>query len=187
MKLLFETVSGKKVLKEFENGTLAKNFIMKNKDKLSKAQILDEGIKDMVKGKAKVAGALATLFGVIFANTFLKGLNSESAKIEAIENCQAYHYSNIGPDQATFKCYTNFDNGDKSVKYDIVIQGDKDISNYVDPSKITIIKDGKKYSAPIKKGSKLYNTIQKNLQQDAHNSKTKSYTVQGLNLDNYDF
>ena len=33
MKLLFETVSGKKVLKEFKNGTLAKNFIMKNKDK----------------------------------------------------------------------------------------------------------------------------------------------------------
>lgn len=41
MKLLFETVSGKKVLKEFENGTLAKNFIVKNKDKLSKAQIME--------------------------------------------------------------------------------------------------------------------------------------------------
>lgn len=41
MKLLFETVSGKKVLKEFENGTLAKKFIMKNKDKLSKAQIME--------------------------------------------------------------------------------------------------------------------------------------------------
>jgi len=41
MKLLFETVSGKKVLKEFENGTLAKNFIMKNKNKLSKAQIME--------------------------------------------------------------------------------------------------------------------------------------------------
>ena len=41
MKLLFETVNGKKVLKEFENGTLAKNFIIKNKDKLSKAQIME--------------------------------------------------------------------------------------------------------------------------------------------------
>lgn len=41
MKLLFETVSGKKVLKEFENGSLAKNFIVKNKDKLSKATIME--------------------------------------------------------------------------------------------------------------------------------------------------
>ena len=41
MKLLFETINGKEVLKEFENGTLAKNFIEKNKDKLSKAQIME--------------------------------------------------------------------------------------------------------------------------------------------------
>ena len=41
MKILFETVSGNKVLKEFKSGTLAKNFIEKNKDKLSKAQIME--------------------------------------------------------------------------------------------------------------------------------------------------
>lgn len=41
MKILFETVNGKEVLKEFENGTLAKNFIVKNKDKLSKAKIME--------------------------------------------------------------------------------------------------------------------------------------------------
>lgn len=41
MKILFETVNNKKVLKEFKNATLAKNFIVKNKDKLSKAQIME--------------------------------------------------------------------------------------------------------------------------------------------------
>ena len=47
MKLLFETVNGKKVLKEFENGTLAKNFIVKNKDKLSKATIMESEALDL--------------------------------------------------------------------------------------------------------------------------------------------
>lgn len=48
MKLLFETVNGKKVLKEFKNGTLAKNFIVKNKDKLFKAQIMEDGYEGAV-------------------------------------------------------------------------------------------------------------------------------------------
>ena len=43
MKILFEAVNGKRILKEFKNGTLAKNFIVKNKDKLSKAQIMEDG------------------------------------------------------------------------------------------------------------------------------------------------
>ena len=42
MKLLFETVSGKKVLKEFKNGTLAKNFIEKNKDKINSVKIMED-------------------------------------------------------------------------------------------------------------------------------------------------
>ena len=83
MKLLFETVSGKKVLKEFENGTLAKNFIVKNKNKLSKAQILDEGfLQNVGKGAIILSCIGAAMLGLVSKPAEAKGMVTPTEKIE---------------------------------------------------------------------------------------------------------
>ena len=101
MKILFETVNGKEVLKEFENGTLAKNFIVKNKDKLYKAKILDEGfLQNVGKGAMALACIGAAMLGIVSKPAEAKGVVTPTEKIEMTTeinnaNGKGYVYKSI--------------------------------------------------------------------------------------------
>lgn len=151
MKLLFETINGKKVLKEFENGTLAKNFIIKNKDKLSKAQILNEleiyrtpirfdGIKksNKVENILKNVIPYAAIFGAMIELAYFDVQRTKENN-ELINQCQIESaYADTENNVINVKCKTPYDMEKKN--FNRANGGD-----YHDTIQVSYLDNGKTY------------------------------------------
>lgn len=73
MKILFESKKGKQVLKTFKTIKEAKEFVAKNKDKLSKAQIMEDGYEgavDKEKNKKFLPSDASTIKDLIMKYAF---------------------------------------------------------------------------------------------------------------------